>query len=82
MRNRAERRKNDWRAIRRKAAIIRSAWGDSEWLQNFWGKQMHRLSKHSFSDPQFNEKNLSSKPSIKDQRKLEALDFEDYDEIG
>ena len=62
MRNRAERRKNDWRAIKRKAAIIRSVWGES--------------------DPQFNEKNLSTKPSIKDKRKIEALDFEDYDEIG
>ena len=80
MRNRAERRKNDWRAIRRKAAIIRSAWGDSEWLQEFWGSQMHRLSKHSFSDPQFNEKTRKDGPSIRDRRKLEALDFEDYDE--
>lgn len=34
-RNRAERRQNNKRAIRRKARIIKDAWRDSEWFEEF-----------------------------------------------
>ena len=81
-RTKAERRKNDYKAIRRKRNIIKYAWRDKAWLEEFWGKQMHRLSKHSFSCtcPMCTQKSNRIGLPIRDKRKIDALNYEDNDE--
>lgn len=72
-RNRAEKRRNERKAIRRKANVIRNVLGDTDWFDTKWGQQLHRLSKRSLSIPKTK--------SVNDQRKQEAMNYDEEDSL-
>jgi len=76
-RTKAERRHNDWRKIHKKANIIRHVWEDEGWYKDFWGKQMHRLSKNKIhcSCPMCSAKTNRNGYKISDLKKLESLQY-------
>lgn len=76
-RTKAERRHNDWVKIHKKAHIIKDVWEDEDWYENFWEKQMHRLSKNKIhcSCPMCSAKTKTNGYSISDLKKIESLEY-------
>lgn len=76
-RSKAERKHNDWKKIHHKAEIIKNVWKDSEWYNNFWEHQEHRLSKNKVhcSCPICSAKTSKNGYKASDIKKFNALQY-------